>query len=96
VKIDRTDLTKADSDGDDVAGNVGVNKGSNPLNPPPVPSASTEIPQARLRVVSVGSQELAEENGAVENMPDGRSDRLRVTEWYRREPKHSHPERVLI
>src|SRR5438094_662451 len=42
------------------------------------------IPQQQMRVVSVDSQELAGENGAVTNALDGNAATMWVTEWYQR------------
>ena len=55
----------------------------------PGPS-STVIPQQQMSIVSVDSEELTGEPGAVENLIDGRDDTLWHTEWYYFDPKHPH------
>lgn len=48
------------------------------------------IPQLQLTIVSVDSEELGAEDGAVENAIDGVTSTFWVTEWYRSDPVYLH------
>jgi hypothetical protein len=63
---------------------------SNEVNWMSLSNDFTLIPQSELSIVFVDSEELSAENGAAENVIDGRSDTFWHTEWSQANPEHPH------
>jgi hypothetical protein len=86
-----TNPRQADTDGDGVVDGAEVKQGTDPRESSSALQQNLpEIPRWQMRVVSVDSEEVSQQDGRAENAIDGNNKTIWHTEWSAKSPKHPH------